>query len=220
MSNDIKTAENPTNSFKEKPLFSTINRCIKNQNIETKVMLDNDFNNYHAPEIVSFPVFPTNLSNKNIVIPRAWGSDISQSKYMANFLNKIALSIIILNADSFMNKVLNIAISENIDLTLIDDLGGERLFPQTDCESVDFNYDTNNLVQDYAPSRILLYPLSTEHELYDHYMFGIYLLDNEDNFMCRQFFEIFHEDIAPNGCKKLKIPKTTTEFNQLYGFDC
>jgi len=161
--------------------------------------------------------YPEKLICSNHSLPQRHNAKISKSKISFDQSNIISNLIIQLNSALLVNKVLNIAVKNNIKVISVSG-NSSRLFPRNDCESVDFHYNTRDLIKDYAPTTILLYPINT-HKRSKKLIFGIYLLDDQDQFICRQFVEFFHESIAPNGCKKLKLPRTCTEFDQLYGFD-
>lgn len=208
-----------TEDYREKELINNIISFAKDIITENE-----DIINYVVPELESktsefkfYENLPIDLIDNSVNL-RYWGDDISLTKVKSNFLNKVTGLLLISHYQNYANHIFNSAIKSNVDIIIIKG-GNDRLFPEIKCDTADFNYSAYDLIQDYGPSRIILYPLSNDVELYNHYMFGMYLLDDKDNFMCRQFIEIFHDDIAPVGCKSLRIPKTSTEFNQLFGLD-
>ena len=211
MATNINATGNSSDFLKNKAVSEMIlkNTTYTNKNI------DDIIDGLCGAEFYKCSFYSHSLSEKDKNPAILLDESVSKYKYMANLMNNKSIFCINHAASYFINNVVHIAMYKNINIEVVETCGGIRFYPDTDCDSFEFTYSTFDLIQDYAPSKILIYPLNLEPVLFGHYIFGIYLLDKDDNIMCRQFFEVFHEEIAPEGCKKLRIPKTITEFSKL-----
>lgn len=216
MATNISETGNSSEFFKNKAVSEMILKNTIYTDKNTKDMIGIINGNNHGPVFSASSFYSHSLSEKNKIAAKLSDESVSESKYVANLTDYISLLYINFHASYFINNIVNIAIDQNINIEVVEVCEGVRFYPDTDCGSVKYTYNTFELIQDYAPSKILLYPLDLEVTLFDHYIFGIYLLDRDDNIMCRQFFEVFHEEIAPEGCKKMRIPKTITEFSKSF----
>lgn len=78
------------------------------------------------------------------------------------------------------------------------------------------NYDFTEMLNDHQPAKIILIQPDRNTYLPEGSILGIYLLDRQDNFITKLIIQFIDEKNAPKGCKKLRVPKTVSEFYASY----
>lgn len=112
-------------------------------------------------------------------------------------------------------ELLNYALSKNITLEIVVNTFRSRLL-KADCISYQSNYDFIEMLQFYQPAQIIYFQPVKMNDLSESCILGIYLLDEKDNFITKLIIQFIDEKNAPKGCKKLRVPKTVSEFYASY----
>ena len=84
------------------------------------------------------------------------------------------------------------------------------------CMSYQSNYDFTEILNDYQPAKIIFLQPQRYNGFSECYILGVYLLDEENNFISKFIIQFMDEKNAPKGCKKLRVPKTVSEFYDSY----
>lgn len=105
---------------------------------------------------------------------------------------------------------------EDVDLLIIQDNRFDYIkYPDTNCMHYRDGFDFSEMLDIYQPAKVIYYLSPSIITEGSRSVIAIYLLDRDDNFLTKLFIEIIDELVAPKDCKKLKVPKTIREFNNL-----
>jgi len=105
---------------------------------------------------------------------------------------------------------------EDVDLLIIQDNSFDYIkYPDTNCMHYRDGFDFAEMLDIYQPAKVIYYLPPSIITGGSRSVIAIYLLDRDDNFLTKLFIEIIDELVAPKDSKKLKVPKTIREFNNL-----
>ena len=104
---------------------------------------------------------------------------------------------------------------KDIPLLVIQDMCISKVL-KANCISYQSNYDFTEMLNDYQPAKIIFFEPERFAYLSESCVLGIYLLDEENNFITKLIIQFIDEKNAPKGCKKLRVPKTVSEFYDSY----
>lgn len=197
-------------AFKKKALAKVINergKSIYEQigeiNIRSEI-LDEDNSIFYYTSLKKFGEnSKINLKSK----PISYKGGVSQ--YKTNLKDDMNRNFIYLKSGECFLSLMEYIDIENITLHIIEG-GINSGWPKAKCNHYEKTGSYLEMLQDYQPSHILFYPVHPGDMSSGHCAFGIYLLDEDHNFLCKQIVEIFDEEIAAN-CKNFRIPKRASE---------
>ena len=112
-------------------------------------------------------------------------------------------------------QLLDYSIYKDIPLLVIQDMSIPKVL-KANCISYQSNYDFTEMLNDYQPAKIIFFEPEKYAYLSKSCILGIYLLDEENNFITKLIIQFIDEKNAPKGCKKLRVPKTVSEFYDSY----
>lgn len=151
-------------------------------------------------------------------IPSKYYGKMSRScKFKVDFKNEISS-----NYACFVPLKLLVSLEEiicekeGVDLLVIQDNSFDYIkYPDTNCMHYRDGFDFAEMLDIYQPAKVIYYLSPSIITEGSRSVIAIYLLDRDDNFLTKLFIEIIDELVAPKDCKKLKVPKTIGEFNNL-----
>lgn len=113
------------------------------------------------------------------------------------------------------DELLDYAMCKDIPLLVIQNKFNLKTL-KVNCMTYQSNYDFIEMLHDYQPAKIILIQPNRNTYLLEGSILGIYLLDGQDNFIIKHIIQFIDEKNAPKGCKKLRVPKTVSEFYDSY----
>lgn len=198
-------------AFKKKALAKVITQKIKSTQVEIReISLRNEIfheeNSIYYYEKIKDFLEKLNVNLKYKPISNK-GNEFIFKTNMEDELNQNLINLI--SEICYLNLV-EYTEKENAKLHIIEsDIHGD--WPKAKCIHYAKTNSYLEMLQDYQPSHILFYPVSSNDIVEGHCAFGIYLMDGDYNFLCKQVIEIFDEKIASDDCKNLRIPKRASE---------
>lgn len=132
-----------------------------------------------------------------------------------DFSNSTTKAYIQYISNKVCEELLDYAMCKDIPLLVIQNMFTPKAL-KANCISYESNYDFTVMLNDYQPAKIILIQPSRGFYLPEDSILGIYLLDEEDNFITKLIMQFVDEKNAPVGCKKLRVPKTVSEFYASY----
>lgn len=151
-------------------------------------------------------------------IPSKYYGKMSRScKFKVDFKNEVSI-----NYACFVPLKLLVSLEEivcekeDVDLLIIQDTRFDYIkYPDTNCMHYRDGFDFTEMLDIYQPAKVIYYLYPSIIIEGSRSVIAIYLLDRDNNFLTKLFIEIIDELVAPKDCKKLKVPKTIREFNNL-----
>ncbi|ENV73256.1 hypothetical protein F946_01146 [Acinetobacter johnsonii ANC 3681] len=207
----ISRLEKKDQFFKKKALIKVINQkiCEINDAIGDDTFRDEAYSEenciFHYSNLQEFMEnFSLNLKYKSI------SNKGVSLKFKTNMKEMLNQNYIQLLSDVCYLKFINYLEYEDTKLHIIKS-GIHGDWPKAKCIHHEKKNSYIEMLQDYQPAHILFYPVNSEDVLEGHCAFGIYLIDEDNNFLCKKIIEIFDEKNAPADCKELRIPKRASE---------
>jgi len=85
-------------------------------------------------------------------------------------------------------------------------------WPDSDCINFRNGSQYWDMLEQYQPSGIILYPVSDSNICNGRSILGVYLLDENHDIVGKLLIEFFDEDLASKRCKRLCVPTSLNEF--------
>lgn len=113
-------------------------------------------------------------------------------------------------SEKCISEVFDYSIYNKVSTYIIED-GLFSQWPNTDCVHFRNGEQYWDMLEQYQPAGIIIYPVSSLDILMGRGVLGIYLLDEENLIIGKLLIEFFDEDLAPKRCKRLRIPTCVSE---------
>lgn len=134
----------------------------------------------------------------------------SIKRFIPNKHGEIKSEYITYLSEACISEVIDYAIYKKVPTYIIEG-GLNSTWPDSDCIHFRSGDQYWDMLEQYQPSGIIIYPVSSVDILMGRSVLGIYLLDEDNLIIGKLLIEFFNEDLAPRGCKKLCVPNSANE---------
>lgn len=130
--------------------------------------------------------------------------------FISNKQEEIASEYIEYKSQECISEVIDYVTYKKVPTYIIEG-GLSSTWPDSDCIHFRSGNQYWDMLEQYQPAGIILYPVSSVDILMGRSVLGIYLLDEDNLIIGKLLIEFFKEDLAPRGCKKLCVPNSANE---------
>lgn len=213
-----KASKNPKFSNLQDELMSRAKNTLENEIYEA---IDNMFSHfvgayYNLDIFKEFDDVNVLNEKENLKLTlKKLGKKENPLKIMCDFSSSITSTYIKYTADRICEELLDYAMCRDIPLLVIQN-EFDRKSLKANCKPYQSNYDFTEMLNDYQPAKIIFLQPERNKYLSERSILGVYLLDEKDKFITKLVIQFIDEKNASKGCKKLRVPKTVSEFYASY----
>jgi hypothetical protein len=113
-------------------------------------------------------------------------------------------------SEECISEVIDYSVNKKIPTYIIED-GLLSYWPNSDCIHFRNGDQYWDMLEQYQPAGIIIYPVSFLDIIMGRSILGIYLLDADNLIIGKLLIEFFDERLAPKGSKKLRVPASLSE---------
>jgi len=134
----------------------------------------------------------------------------SIKRVVPNESENIKFDYITYLSEECISEVFDYSVSKKIPTYIIEG-GLLSRWPNSDCIHFRNGDQYWDMLEQYQPAGIIIYPVSSLDIIMGRSILGIYLLDADNLIIGKLLIEFFDERLAPMGSKKLRVPTSLSE---------